>query len=110
MTIEAEVVPLMIMGVLGVSIMELVFGYITLKNKSKDAFKALIGHIVSTLAAFCFLFSSLFGLNLFSANNTYRIASIDNSFNLGIFGILWFISVCFVIRLITVLTEGGDKN
>lgn len=62
--VEAEVIPLLIGGVMIVNIGELVFGGLILQGSSKKAFKALIGHIVSTLISFYFLLTVLF----FSSN------------------------------------------
>ena len=96
MSFEAEVIPLFIGGVLVVSIMELIVGCVFLKDK-KVARKKFILHVITMLIAFAFLVRSMFANWL---NIKYNIASISNSVNIGLFGILWCISVTCVVSCI----------
>ena len=96
MSFEAEVIPLFIGGVCLVSVLELTVGSLVLKGR-KRARSSLIGHAVSMAAAFFFLCRSMFANWL---HVKYGIASIENSVNIGLFGVLWAVSVLFLLTLI----------
>lgn len=96
MSFEAEVIPLFIGGVIVVSILELILGCLYLKEQ-KRARSLLIGHVVSMALAFAFLVRSIFANWL---QVEFEIASISNSVNIGLFGLLWMISVLCVLAMI----------
>jgi len=93
---EAEVFPLMIVGVLVVTALELFVGMNLLRGE-KAARKKLLGHAIWMLVAFFFLFRCVFGSRM---SVEAAIPSISNSASLGLFGICWAISVACVVGLI----------
>ena len=105
MAFESEVIPLFIGGVIVVSIIELLIGCLLLRER-KETRALLIGHVVSMLAAMFFLVRCIFagrlGIDTISA---YGDSSPFNSVNIGLFGVCWAISVCFVLAII-----GSSKN
>lgn len=101
MAFEAEVIPLFLICAGFISILELVIGCLLLKNR-KTARNRLIGHTVSMSIALVFLVHCIFGNWL---NFKPPIPSISNSACIGLFGIFWAVSVCFLISLINALTE-----
>ena len=84
MSFEAEVIPLFIGGVIAVSAIEFLLGWLGLRRR-KDVRGLFGGHVVTMLLGFFFLVRSLFanwlGVEL-------GIASISNSVNIGLFGLL----------------------
>ena len=97
MSFEAEVIPLFIGGVLAVSVVEFIAGWIGLRNR-KEARGLFAGHVVAMLVGFFFLIRSLFanwlGVEL-------GIASISNSVNIGLFGLCWAVSAICVAALVS---------
>ena len=96
MSFEAEVIPLFIGGVLGVSALELIAGCILLRNE-KSACNKFVFHVITMLIGFVFLIRSIFANWL---NIRFDIASISNSASIGLFGIFWCISVMLVVSCI----------
>jgi len=96
MSFEAEVIPLFIGGILAVSVLELVVGLVFLRGR-KAARTYLVGHVVSMAAGFFFLVRSVFAnwLNFHPGSD-----SISNSVSFGLFGLLWALSVFFVVALV----------
>lgn len=101
MSFEAEVIPLFLGGVAAVSVLELVFGLAFLRGRRR-ARRLLAGHVLSMAAGFLFLSRSLFGNWL---RVRYELPSIANSANIGLFGLLWAVSVFFVVALVREWTE-----
>ena len=97
MSFEAEVIPLFIGGVLAVSVVEFIAGWIGLRNR-KEARGLFAGHVVTMLVGFFFLIRSLFanwlGVEL-------GIASISNSVNIGLFGLCWAVSAICVAAMVS---------
>ena len=92
MSFEAEVIPLFIGGVIAVSAIEFLLGWLGLRRR-KDVRGLFGGHVVTMLLGFFFLVRSLFanwlGVEL-------GIASISNSVNIGLFGLCWAVSALCV--------------
>ena len=100
MAFESEVIPLFIGGVIVVSVIELLAGCVLLRGR-KETRAFLIGHVVSMLAAMFFLVRCIFAGRLgIDAISAYGDTSPFNSVNIGLFGICWTISVCFVLAII----------
>ncbi len=95
MAFEAEVFPLFLAGILIVSALELLFGMTALRGRKRGQ-KLLVGHTVSMLLAFFFPMSML----LINRGVEMSIPSITNSAAVGLFGILWAVSVSFLVALI----------
>ena len=97
MSFEAEVIPLFIGGVIAVSALEFIAGWIGLRDR-KDVRRLFAGHVSTMLLGFFFLIRSLFanwlGVDL-------GIASISNSVNIGLFGLLWTASAACVVAMIS---------
>lgn len=101
MTFEAEVIPLFIGGAAVVSILELVVGCVMLKGRKK-ARNCLIGHVVSMALALVHLVRCVFAKWL---DIELGIDSIENSINMGLFGVFWAVSVCFLLSTIKASME-----
>jgi len=101
MSFEAEVIPLFIGGVTAVSVLELVMG-LRLLRRWRDVRKLFVGYVVSMALGFFFLIRSLFANWI---QIPYGIASISNSVNIGLFGLLWMVSAGFVVALLDRLTR-----
>lgn len=101
MSFETEVIPLFIGGVTVVSVLELFFGLMLLRRR-RDVRKLFAGHVISMALGFFFLTRSLFANWL---DIQYSIASISNSVNIGLFGLLWMVSVGFVVAMVGRLTR-----
>ena len=97
MSFEAEVIPLFIGGVIAVSAIEFLLGWLGLRRR-KDVRGLFGGHVVTMLLGFFFLIRSLFanwlGVEL-------GIASISNSVNIGLFGLCWAVSALCVAVMIS---------
>ena len=97
MPFESEVIPMFIGGVGIVSLLELIIGCAILKEK-KEARSLLIGHVISIAVAMVFLVRCIFGNRLgFDVTAAYGDASPFHSVNIGLFGVFWAISVCFLL-------------
>ncbi|MEI3363539.1 MAG: hypothetical protein V8R75_13925 [Oscillospiraceae bacterium] len=83
-----------------VSVLELFFGLMLLRRR-RDVRKLFAGHVISMALGF-FLTRSLFANWL---DIQYGIASISNSVNIGLFGLLWMVSVGFVVAMVGRLTR-----
>ena len=105
MSFEAEVIPLFIGGVIAVSAAEFIAGWIGLRDR-RDARRLFAGHVVTMLLGFFFLIRSLFANWL---GVSLGIASISNSVNIGLFGLLWAISALCVAALVFRLTEPRNR-
>lgn len=101
MSFESEVIPLFIGGVIFVSVLELVIGYLLLKH-NKKVYLALVLHVVSMLAAFFFLVRCIFA-GLFDI--VHGIPSISNSVNIANFGICWMVSVFCILLMVSLLRK-----
>ena len=101
MSFEAEVIPLFIGGVIVVSAMEFIAGWIGLRGR-RDVRGLFAGHVVTMLLGFFFLIRSLFANWL---GVSLGIASISNSVNIGLFGLLWAISAACVAAMISRLVS-----
>lgn len=88
-------------GVLVVSIVEFLVGFLCLRGR-KRARSLFAGHVLSMLLGFFFLSRSLFANWL---DIHYRIASISNSVNIGLFGLFWMVSAAFVVAAIRDLAK-----
>ena len=97
MSFEAEVIPLFIGGVIAVSAVEFIVGWIALRGR-KDVRGLFAGHVVTMLLGFFFLIRSLFANWL---GVSLGIASISISANIGLFGLLWAISAACVVGMIS---------
>lgn len=104
MSFETEVIPLFIGGVTVVSVLELFFGLMLLRRR-RDVRKLFAGHVISMALGFFFLTRSLFANWLDIQYGQYGIASISNSVNIGLFGLLWMVSVGFVVAMVGRLTR-----
>ena len=95
MSFEAEVIPLFIGGVIVVSAVEFIAGWIGLRNR-REIRGLFAGHVATMLLGFFFLIRSLFanwlGISL-------GIASISNSVNIGLFGLCWAASALCVAAM-----------
>ena len=101
MAFEEEVFPLMIFGVLVVSLLETALGWALLKGR-KDARKKLLGHVLLMLAGFFFLFRCVFAARM---GILADIWSIHNSVSMGLFGLLWAGSVACLVSLVGSLAK-----
>ncbi len=101
MALEEEVFPLMIFGVLGVSLLERTIGWVFLKGR-KGTLKKLLGHVLLMLAGFYFLFRCVFAARM---GILADIWSIHNSVSMGLFGLLWAGSVACIVSLISSLAK-----
>lgn len=100
MAFESEVIPLFIGGVILVSAIELLAGCVIYKVR-KEIRAYLIGHVASMLTAMFFLVRCIFAGRLgIDSISAYGDASPFNSVNIGLFGICWAVSVCFVLAII----------
>ena len=104
MAFEAEVIPLFIIGASIVCILELVCGWVMLKQH-RQARKLLIGRTVCMAIAMMFLIRCLFASQL---GMDLGIASISNSASIGLFGIFWLISVCLLLAAVS--TIAGNRE
>lgn len=104
MAFEAEVIPLFIIGASIVCILELVCGWVMLKQH-RQACKLPIGHTVCMAIAMMFLIRCLFASQL---GMDLGIASISNSASVGLFGIFWLISVCLLLAAVS--TIAGNRE
>lgn len=104
MAFEAEVIPLFIIGASIVCILELVCGWVMLKQH-RQARKLPIGHAVCMAIAMMFLIRCLFASQL---GMDLWIASISNSASIGLFGIFWLISVCLLLAAVS--TIAGNRE
>ena len=106
MSFEAEVIPLFIGGVSIVSILELVIGCILLRRQKK-ALLCLIGHALSMGTAMVYLIRCIFG-NRFGS--IHFIESISNSVSIGLFGVFWSVSVCFLLAMIAACIKHDERS
>lgn len=106
MTFEAEVIPLFIGGVSVVSVLELVVGCMMLKGRKK-ARNRLIGHVASMAIAMVCLVRCIFAKWL---DIELGIDSIDNSVYIGLFGVFWVVSVCFLLSMVKAGMEKGKER
>lgn len=106
MSFEAEVIPMFIVGCIVVSLLELAVGWFLLKNR-QQARKKLVGHVLSMAIGLFFLVKCIFGDRL---NLIGEIASIDHSVSIGLFGVFWFISVCFLLSILGEEYPVSDKT
>ena len=93
LSFEMETVPLFIGGVVLVSVVELVVGCILLRAK-KRAIVFFISSVLASILGFCFLIYCLFGDRF---DLKAGIISISNSVSIGLFGLLWFVSVMLLL-------------
>ena len=96
MSFETEVIPLFIGGVTVVSVLELFFGLMLLRRR-RDVRKLFAGHVISMALGFFFLTRSLFA--------NWLDIQYSNSVNIGLFGLLWMVSVGFVVAMVDRLTQ-----
>ena len=101
MAFEEEVFPLMVLGVLAVSLLEIALGWALLKGRS-SARKLLLWHVFLMLAGFFFLFRCVFANRM---GILAEIWSIHNSVSMGLFGLLWAGSVVCLVSLVGSLTK-----
>lgn len=106
MAFEAEVIPLFIIGASIVCILELVCGWVMLKQH-RQARKLLIGHTVCMAIAMMFLICCLFASQL---GMDLGIASISNSASVGLFGIFWLISVCLLLAAVSTIAGNQETE
>ena len=100
MAFESEVIPLFIGGVTLVTLIELIAGCIMLRGEKENR-ELFLGHVASMAIAMVFLIRCIFGGRLgIDVTKAYGDAAPFNSVNLGLFGICWFISVCFLLAFI----------
>lgn len=97
MPFEAEVIPLFIGGVVAVSVVEFIVGWLGLRRR-KDVRGLFAGHVIAMLLGFFFLIRSLFANWL---GVSPGIASISNSVNVGLFGLCWAVSALCVAVMIS---------
>lgn len=105
MSFEAEVIPLFLVCAGIVSVLELTIGCLLLK-KQKAARGRLIGHTVSMAIALFFLTRCVFA-NWLGFHPP--IASISNSACIGLFGLFWAVSVCFLLSIVAALTSSKQS-
>ncbi len=101
MSMEAEVFPLMLLGVVGVTVVEVLCGKWLLSQRPR-AFSRLMAHAATMLVAFFFLFRIAFPTRMGAES---MIPSISNSVGMGLFGLFWAASVACLISLVMELLK-----
>lgn len=98
-TMEAEVPRLFLICFTIVFILKALLGIGLLFRDHQGAFKLFLGHLAAELLSFYYVIRVLFqGRLSFPAID--MILSIDNSVSIGLFGVCWFISVCFLLGVV----------
>ena len=97
MSFEAEVIPMFIGGCIAVLALELAWGWFILRD-AKSACRSFLAHVLSMALGLFFLVKCIFGNRLDLIGG---IASIDHSVSIGLFGVLWFISVLCLLSALS---------
>lgn len=111
MPMEAEVPMLFLICFSIVFAGKLLIGSALLLRRAKGAFPLFFLHLATEFLSFryfiCLLFQNRFPV--FSPNLT---PSINNSEHIGMFGVFWFLSVCFLLGMVACLLapEGTKPN
>ncbi|WP_295579071.1 hypothetical protein [uncultured Oscillibacter sp.] len=101
MSMEAEVFPLMLLGVVAVTVAEVLCGKRMLAQRPR-AFSRLMAHAATMLVAFFFLFRSAFPTRMEVES---VIPSVSASAGMGLFGLFWAASVACLISLVMELLK-----
>ena len=98
-TMEAEVPVFFLTCFLVVFVLKALIGSVLLFRTVRGTLPLFLLHLACELLSFWFVMSVLFRGRMELFPRTIEL-SIDNSMGIGLFGVFWFPSVCFLLALV----------